>query len=143
MTTAVQVTPPHWREFFDFLSKTCLGRELTIEVLGEKLGDQTVRQGGQLRGFSFDSRRPGADLLIEGSGPGEALMVHYVRRPRAVWLAETKLGEEADVQVESADRTYTLVRLRRLKALPETSERARSAPRRRAERSPKKKRSRG
>jgi hypothetical protein len=139
MTTAVKVTPPHWREFFDFLNETCLGRDLTIEVLRADLGDQMVGDGVQLRGFSFDSRRPDADLLIEAGRRDDAVIVHAIRRPRAVWLAETELGDEADVQVESADRTFTLVRLRRLRALPKTSGRKRAEPSR-ASAAPKKRR---
>jgi hypothetical protein len=141
MTTALQVAPKRWREFFDVLTETCMGRALTIEVLGDRLGDQTLGDGLRLQGFSFNSRRPDADLVIEG-GNDDAVMVHYVRRPRAVWLAETELGDEADVQVESADRTFTLVRLRRLKALPPTKKASRPRATRQPARAKKKRPSR-
>jgi hypothetical protein len=125
-----------------------LGRQLSIELLSEKLGDQIIGDGLVLQGFSFDSRRPDADLLIEGGDPSEPLFVHYVHRPTNVWVAETELGEEADIQVESADHSFTLVRLRRLPALPPAgSGRRRKSPKRApsssTKKSPTKKASKG
>jgi Family of unknown function (DUF5335) len=127
MTTAVRVPRHRWREFFEFLNDMYLGRQLTIEELGLDLGDQILVSDLFLQGFSFDSRNPDADLLIE-AGDADRPFVHYVRSPCAVLVAETEFGEEADVQVESADRTYTLVRLRRLRVLPAITHQSTALP---------------
>ena len=121
MTTTHKISPAQWRGFFDTLNALYLGWELAIEVLGPDVGDQTLGEGLQLQGFSFDSRKPDADLMIEAGNVPDVSLVHCVHRPTAVWIAETQLGAEADIQVESEDETVTLVRLRRLPALPEAS----------------------
>jgi hypothetical protein len=95
---------------------------LSIEVLSKKDGDQVVGTGLLLRGFSFESRRAGADLLIE-AGPPSAPVVHYVHHPLKVWIAETGLGAESDIMVESDRGVTTLIRLRRLPALPSSGRR--------------------
>jgi hypothetical protein len=109
-----------WLNYFNELSRLYQGWAVTIEVLGGKLGDQPAANGVPLQGISFETKGGSAagDILVEVGDVGTPYEMHRVQEPRIVRTADTQPGAETDIEIESRDRTVTIVRIRRRPELP-------------------------
>ena len=121
MATAIthEIPKASWPEYFRQLAAQYQGWAVTIELLAGELGDQPVAQGLPLQGISYDPVGSQAgDILVEVGDAGTPFETHLVHRPRVVRVAETRPGEEVDIEIESDEDVTTLVRIRRRPALP-------------------------
>jgi hypothetical protein len=55
MSTLISVPRDEWREFFDRLSTTLLGKWAEVEVASLDLGDQIVAEWVPMLGITYDS----------------------------------------------------------------------------------------
>jgi hypothetical protein len=117
---AIEIPRERWLESFNLLSKEYYGRAATIEVIGMDVGDEEVAEAQPLQGFSYDPAGSMAgDVMVEVGDAGSPYETHHIRHARAVRVAETQPGIEADVWIESEEGDSTLVRLRPFPELPE------------------------
>ena len=122
---ATQQTPTHeiprriWSAYFDGLSRMYQGWRVSVEVLSLDLGDQPIVENGRLWGLSFERKGSAANsILIETGDPNEGVEEHWAFEPVSVREANTQPGSEADVQVECADGSVTIIRIQRRPELP-------------------------
>ncbi|HEY2586080.1 MAG TPA: DUF5335 family protein [Tepidisphaeraceae bacterium] len=118
--TLLEVPPERWQSYFTFLDKEFQGWGASVETLAGELGDQPVAHMVPFQGISFEYKGGSAagDVLVEVGDIGTPYEVHRINRPRVVRATDMQPGIETDVQIESQDGTTTLIRLRRLPALP-------------------------
>jgi hypothetical protein len=125
MNNSTQEIPrDHWPVFANFVSKVYQGWDVTVEVLGQDLGDQPEAKALPFQGLSVETKGGTAagDILVEAGDLEPAYEMHRVDHPRGLRMAATIPGVEADIEIEAADGTTTLVRLRNRPALPPPGE---------------------
>lgn len=124
--TTLEIQRDRWQAFFNEISKLYQGWAVTIEALAGEMGDQPVADGVPLQGISFETKGSAAgDLLIEVGDIGTPYEVHRINRPQNVRAADTQPGTETDIQVDSQDRTSTIIHIRRRPELPPPSAKSR------------------
>jgi hypothetical protein len=106
--------PTHqWVPFLDDFSRRHEGELVTIELLGQDVGDQPSARAVPLVGVCVDLVEGGRNEQIEvmvGQEPRSHLM-HAIPRPRHVRVARGDDGREVALQIESRDGPTTLVHL--------------------------------
>ena len=81
-TSSLEIPRDHWKDYFNDLSKTYSGWAVTVEVLNNRLGDQTRVTGLPLQGLSFDPEGSQAgDILVEAGDLNLPFETHLVHRP--------------------------------------------------------------
>jgi hypothetical protein len=107
----VKLDKAAWQKYFDQMSKTQLvGKQVEIEVMSLKLGDQIEQEWIQLLGISYDPKNDLVEILVEG-------LDHLIRKPREVWVDHGAAGL-ASIEVVDADDVRQLIRLREPLMLP-------------------------
>jgi hypothetical protein len=116
----VQIPSSTWQPYFEDLAEQYQGWATTIEVLAGKLGDQRAADGLPLQGLSYEAKggSQAGDVLVEVGDVGTPFQTHLIHHPRAVRMAVSQPGSEADIEIESNDGVTTIVRLRRRPELP-------------------------
>lgn len=115
----IEIPQDRWQTYFEGLSELYHGWRVTIEVLAGKLGDQRAADWLPLQGLSYESKGSEAgDITVEVGDLPFAFMIHHVDQARSVRVTESQPGEEADLFLEAADGTVTLVRIRPNPELP-------------------------
>ena len=119
-TSTREIPRNEWVAFLDSFSRQHEGWLITIEVLGRDIGAQIERREQPLTGITADLTDGGRDTItILGGGKSVGHLAHIIRAPLHVWLKETEEGAHEALQIESKDRTTTLVRFHSA-VLPET-----------------------
>ena len=95
------------------------GWATTVEVLAT--GDHPRIDGLPLQGLSFEAKggSQAGDILVEAGDKGTAYETHLIHRPKVVRAADTRPGEETDIEIESEEGYTTIVHIRRRPELPE------------------------
>jgi hypothetical protein len=116
----IDIPATGWRAFFDNFTRKYQGCRCDVEVLSVDLGSQPMVEHQQLWGIALEElcERPPA-ILIKTGDPFDGINEHWVRRPLAVREANTRPGQEADIQIESSDGVVTIVRIQRRAELTE------------------------
>jgi hypothetical protein len=119
-TNTQEVPRERWGKFLTEVSRQCQNWRVTIEVIGQELGDQRAAAGLPLQGLTLETKGPKAgDILIEAGDLGvPPFMIHHVARPRCLRAAHTQSGAETDLQIENDQGIVTLVRLQPQPELP-------------------------
>jgi hypothetical protein len=133
-TTTQTITREDWQSVLEGLGQRHRGWAATIEIIGLDVGDQFAADGLPFQGISYETRGSAAgSILVEVGDEPDDYMVHRVASPRAVRIAFSRPGSQADIQLESDDGTMTLVTLCPRRELPE-GRTTTSSPRRRSQR---------
>jgi hypothetical protein len=99
-----------WGEFFDQFSDSNRGRRISIEMLGEELGEAELVQNAPLMAMIYDRPGKGDDLVIE-VGQDEVTYAHTVDSPTEVLTGQDSNGLMLAVWISNAAGTKTLVKL--------------------------------
>jgi hypothetical protein len=99
-----------WGEFFDQFSDSNRGRRISIEMLGEELGEAELVQNAPLMAMIYDRPGKGDDLVIE-VGQDEVTYAHTVDSPTEVLTGQDSNGLMLAVWISDAAGTKTLVKL--------------------------------
>ena len=119
-TTTHQIPQEGWQPHFMMLSRQYQGWAVTIELLAGELGVQHAVDGLPLQGISYEKAGSQAgNILIETGDAGTPYETHVVQRPKTVWIAETRPGDEVDLEIESDEGITRLVRIFHRPELPE------------------------
>lgn len=99
-----------WGEFFDQFSDGNRGRHISIEIIGEELGDAELIQNAPLMAMVYDRPGKGDDLVIE-VGQDEVIYAHTVDSPTEVLTGQDSNGLMLAVWISDAAGVKTLVKL--------------------------------
>ena len=108
-----EIPQDHWAQFFDDFSQEHTNWQTSVELMGREIGDQPRADNAPLQGISFDQFGSEAgDIEVALGDTADDFQIHRIEHPTHVRLTETQNGAELDLQIESAEGTTTLVRLR-------------------------------
>jgi CheY-like chemotaxis protein len=114
-----EIPRENWLNFFNDVSKLYQGWQVTVELLGQDLGDQPEVTDLPLQGLSYETAGSEAnDILVEAGDLPMGYITHHVNNPRAVRAVAAVPGVETDIEIEGEDGYRTLVRLRQRPELP-------------------------
>jgi Family of unknown function (DUF5335) len=115
--TTQEIQREAWRGYFDTLGKLLPTVEVTVEVIGEDLGDQFIGERVLLAGISYDEKD---DVLVIGlntQGGLQEEVEHLVWNPQQVMVTSLEDGSTA-IEVEDAESHQTIIRYVQVPALP-------------------------
>jgi Family of unknown function (DUF5335) len=102
-----------WRSFFDAFSHQHEGWLATLEVIGQELDVQHEAPEFPLKAMSLTPTVDKSTAKAINLGkPTEDHVKHAVIEPAHVWLLRTPEGVNAALEIESADKTKTILRFR-------------------------------
>jgi hypothetical protein len=104
-----EIPREQWIRFFDDFSKRHQGWIVTLEVLGQDLGDQEHASQLPLVGISADlkDREISINVLV-GDRP-ETHLTHIINTPGRVFAKEPEEPAHEALEIESGDGTKTLL----------------------------------
>lgn len=92
--------------------------DVTIEVVGEDVGDQIEAQRLPWNGLTYDADKDVVELSVGGREAVPVVLRHQVEDPSKVWVEEVD-GIVRALSIQAADGPQTIVRFHDRKALPE------------------------
>lgn len=105
-----QVARNNWKEFFDTMTGTLVGKRAEVEVASLDLGDQIEAAWTPLIGIVYDPKNDLIEVALEG-------IDHLIREPREVYV-DFGGGGLISLEVIEADDTRQIVKLKDSLALP-------------------------
>lgn len=111
MDDAVTADPSAWQALLEEVTLGRCGQAVTIEVVGDELGDQVPVHGLPLDSLSHDARGDVLVVALGGASPADQVVLrHMVRRPRSLDLLEQPHGCLV-LRVVDASHVRTLIAL--------------------------------
>jgi hypothetical protein len=102
-----------WKTFLDSFSQQHEGWLSTLEILGADIGAQQEAGDLPLEGITAAVKDDVPETITITLGEtSEDHVTHTVTAPTRVWLEQTLEGENAALEIESADDVKTLLRFR-------------------------------
>jgi hypothetical protein len=122
-----EIPREEWRSFFEAFSRTHEGWRVTVEALGDDIGDQVEAAGIPLGEITAEDEPDGRCVinLILGGGERPSPVTHIIDDARRVFVEETEDGVDVSVEIEEADSAKLLVRLEQAAATRQLEEPAR------------------
>ena len=115
----VKIPRDAWPEALDQFSVVHEGWLVSIDLLAPTIGAQAEVHDLPLVGVVAEPDDGGGTISISVARSGFDQMTHTIHAPTSVWIERTDKGADAALQIESAEGTTTIVRLK-TPALPET-----------------------
>ena len=109
MERTLEIRPDEWPRFFDDFSKAHHGWIVTVEVVGQKIGDQEAANGLPLVGLGADVKDGERRVEVMVGRHPESHATRIIERPKRVWLEESDVPGHDAVAIESDDDTMTIV----------------------------------
>ena len=108
-----EILRQEWNAFFDSFSRQHEGWLATLEVFDSELGAQEEAHELPLEGVSVasENRNNKAITISLGKTPDDHVS-HTITQPTHVWLEQTADRVNAALEIESQDRSKTLLRFR-------------------------------
>src|SRR5215472_16918295 len=101
-----------WPKYFDSVTASIEGTLVTVEVMGEQLGDQTDVERLPVQAISYDPRDDVLEVAVGGRGTRYPVVLrHFVSSPTAISVEETPEGGPSAILVTDAGGVRTLIRL--------------------------------
>ena len=116
-----EIPREEWVRYFDDFSKNHEGWIVTLEILGDDLGDQEEATKLPLVGLSADVKAGENRIEIIIGGKPDIDVTRFIERPKHVWVKETRMPGDDAIEIESEDGTKTLLNFRHVR--PEETER--------------------
>jgi hypothetical protein len=85
-----QINRADWPAFADEFSQSNQGRPISIEIVGQTLGDEMMAEETALVALDFDPQGQGTILITVGQG--ESVMTHTIAAPETIWLRSDQGG---------------------------------------------------
>jgi hypothetical protein len=119
MTERSELPRQDWREFFEKLSKEFEGYDVTIEVVGQDIGDQVEAEKLPLNYLAYDDKDDAFIVAVGGTtGRYPVVLRHIVEHPKQIWAEPLTPTTPWAIDVIGPDDTQTIVTLRLRPALP-------------------------
>lgn len=103
-----QINRTDWPAFADQFSQSNQGRPISIEMVGQALGDETMAEKTPLVALDFDPQGQGTILITVGQG--ETTMTHTIPAPETVWLRSDPDGKALALEITAGDQSQTILR---------------------------------
>jgi len=111
-TTTQELDADRWHEYFDSLSSSIEGMLVTIEIMGEDVGDQTDVERMPLQAISYDPKDDVLEVALGGRGVRYPIVLrHFISSPQTISVEESSSITPTAVLVTDAEGVRTLIRL--------------------------------
>ncbi len=108
MTTEIPVT--EWAEFFKSFSEDHDRATVGVEVMSPEVGAQVAARELRFMGISADQAHQPSTLFVSLETTHGDHVTHAVPAPTHIWLERSPAGAELALQIETKDRSKTLLR---------------------------------
>ena len=115
----VKIPRDGWSQALDQFSTAHEGWLISVDLLDPTIGAQPEVRDLPLVGVVAELHDGGGTISICAARSGFDQITHTIHAPTAVWIERTDKGADAALEIESAEGTTTIVRLK-TPALPET-----------------------
>jgi hypothetical protein len=115
----VEIQPARWSQALAEFSALHEGWLISMDILSPSIGAQPEVRDLPLVGIVAEPGRKGGLIAISAAKFDGEQITHTIHSPTRVRLERTDTGADAAMQIESAEGTTTILRLR-TPALPET-----------------------
>src|SRR5215472_7028011 len=100
-----------WPKYFDSVTASIEGTLVTVELMGEQLGDQTDVERLPVQAISYDPRDDVLEVAVGGRGTRYPVVLrHFISSPTAISVEELE-GRPTAILVTDPDGVRTLIRL--------------------------------
>src|SRR5437870_4650709 len=108
-----EIPRQEWKGFLEGFSRQHAQAPATLEVFGAELGDQTEARELPLVGVAIEEKgsEAGSLEILLGDRP-DSNLTHSVTGVERIHLRSGESGGEEDLEIEAADGTKTLLRVR-------------------------------
>jgi len=108
-----EIPRQEWNSFFDSFSRQHDGWLATLEVFAAEVGAQEEVHELPLEGVSIGSEtEAGESITISMGKTPQDRVSHMINQPAHVWLEQTPDRVNAALEIESEDKSKTLLRFR-------------------------------
>lgn len=114
----VEIPRADWSRALKEFSVIHEGWLVSLDILSPSIGAQPAITDLPLVGVTFEANI-GGTMTVAAARSVVDQITHTIQAPRHVWIERTDAGADVAIEVESADGTQTIVRLKTA-ALPET-----------------------
>ena len=115
----VKIPRDSWPQALDQFSAAHEGWLVSVDLLAPTIGAQPEVRDLPLVGVVAEPPDGGGIISISAARSDFDQITHTIHAPTSVWIERTDKGADAALQIESAEGTTTIVRLK-TPALPET-----------------------
>src|SRR6516225_4341562 len=100
-----------WPAYFDSVTASIEGMLVTVELMGEQLGDQTDIERLPVQAISYDPRDDVLEVAVGGRGTRYPVVLrHFISNPTAISVEELE-GRPSAILVTDPGGVRTLIRL--------------------------------
>jgi hypothetical protein len=101
-----------WSAYFDSIAPSIEGMLVTVELMGEELGDQTDVERLPVQAISYDPRDDVLEVAVGGRGTRYPVVLrHFISNPTAISVEESQEGRPSAILVTDPGSVRTLIRL--------------------------------
>jgi len=115
----VKIARDAWPQALDQFSAVHEGWLVSVDILTPTIGAQPEVHDLPLVGVVAEPNAGGGTISISAANASFDQITHTIHSPTSVWIERTEEGADAALQIESAEGTTTILRLK-TPALPET-----------------------
>jgi hypothetical protein len=103
-----QFSRTDWPAFADQFSQDNQRRAVSLEIVGQDVGDEAIATKTPLVALDYDPQGQGAILITVGEG--ESTLTHTVTAPQTVWLRSDQKGKTLALEIIARDKSQTILR---------------------------------
>ena len=119
MMQTVEILPVRWSQALEEFSALHEGWLISVDILAPAIGAQPEVHDLPLTGVVAERLMTGDTITISAGRSAAGQITHTIHSPTRVWIEKTDDGADAAMQIESAEGTTTILRLK-TPARPET-----------------------
>lgn len=107
----LEIPRADWTKALNNFSATHDGSLVSLDILSSTIGAQPEITQLPLLGVSFEADDDGT-VIIAAARTSADHITHAIQAPNRIWIERTDAGADVAVQVESADGTKAVLRLK-------------------------------
>jgi hypothetical protein len=108
----VEIQPARWSRTLEEFSATHEGWLVSVDVLAPDIGAQPEVRELPLVGVVAEPGADGGIITISAARPEAGQITHTIHSPTRLWIERTNEGVDAAMEIESAEGTKTILRLK-------------------------------
>jgi hypothetical protein len=108
----VEIQPARWPQALAEFSALHEGWLISVDILDPAIGAQTEVRDLPLTGVVAERQKAGDTITIAAANPDAGQITHTIHSPTRVWIERTNDGADVAMQIESAEGTTTILRLK-------------------------------
>jgi hypothetical protein len=106
--TTKEIPAESWEAWLDTFSNGNRGRPVSIELVGDEIGDEPLAKGVPLVAIDYDPVDKGNDFVIS-YGQEAAPTRHIIEAPVRLWQAQAANGLVVSLQIEDQSGRRTIL----------------------------------